>query len=544
MVWVWSRSPGGGHRCTGDVPWRAKYRSLGGSAYASVLVTVGDGRGCCGQLPLADVSHDDQLRRLAGKFHPQDRYANFGPLLQTMEIHGFRGIRSLTLPFQSSISAMSGLNGTGKSTIAQLATCAYRKASTAAAHRYYVADFFPVSTADPEPFTPDAKVIYTYAVQRGADPQQVTVSRKVKEWSGYKRQPERTCYYIGFTQFLPKVERRDFSVYRGHLLELGVSRALSGTAAAQISRILALPYDALDFTEVSHGTKVGELAMATRNGRRYSENHMGFGEGRVVYMVNTMETAPVQSLFVLEEPETSLHGDAQVRLAQYLAEVSFRRGHQIILTTHSPAILGQLARESVVYVRRGPDGSLSATTGLSTYQVDSYLQAEGRSNGKATICVEDDFARRFAIEIMRRCDPDLLAGCSLLPIGGGQELAAAVRLLRDAGVRAVGLIDGDMARGQIEIVAALPGTCAPEVEVFTDAAVKEVFAEPPYQLALDEALSAVGDHHEYAQAIAARLMLDETFVATTACRAYAAVRDPAAFASIVDFLRRGLGDRR
>jgi predicted ATPase len=490
------------------------------------------------------VSHDDQVRRLKAKYRPDDRYANFGPLITSMEVHGFRGVRSLPLTFESSVTALSGLNGTGKSTIAQLATCAYRKEVGAAANRFYVADYFPVSPADPEPFKNDARVIYTYGVQRTADLQQVTVSRKVKEWSGYKRQPERASYYIGFTQFIPKVERRDFSVYRGHLLRLGESRPLLEQAATNIARILGLPYDALDFTEVSHASKVGELAMATRGGRRYSENHMGFGEGRVVYMVNTMECAPVQSLFVLEEPETSLHGDAQIRLAQYFVDVSYRRGHQILLTTHSAAILGQLARESVVYLRREPDGRLSSTAGLSTYQVDSYLQGEGQNAAKATICVEDEFARLFAIEIMRRCDPDLLAGCSLLPIGGGQAIPAAVKLLRDAGVRAVGLADGDMPDVANEVVSGLPGARPPEIEVFTDGAVKGAFSAVPYGLAVDEVLSAVSDHHGYVRAIAKHLMLDESFVATTACRAYAAARPAEEFSAIVKMIHAGLGDRR
>jgi predicted ATPase len=66
------------------------------------------------------VSHDDNLRRLKAKFAVANRYANFGPALQTLEIRGFRGIKDLTRTFQSPITALSGLNGTGKSTIAQL----------------------------------------------------------------------------------------------------------------------------------------------------------------------------------------------------------------------------------------------------------------------------------------------------------------------------------------------------------------------------------------------------------------------------------------
>lgn len=223
-------------------------------------------------------------------------------------------------------------------------------------------NFFPVSPADPLPFIPAAQVIYSYSAQGIESAQQVTVGRKSKEWSGYKRQPERSCYYIGVTQFIPKFERRDFSVYGGRDLELGDSQPLLSVASEHIQTILGSAYEELSFMEINHRSQSGKLAMATRQtGRRYSENHMGFGEGRIVYMVNAMETAPLQSLFVLEEPETSLHGDAQSRLAQYLVEVSYRRGHQLILTTLSAAILKELGRESVVYLRRSPVGELTAT---------------------------------------------------------------------------------------------------------------------------------------------------------------------------------------
>ena len=98
------------------------------------------------------VSHDDSVRRLNAKFCAAHRYANFGPIIQSLEVHGFRGIEGLLLTLRSPITALSGLNGTGKSTIAQLATCGYRHLPSGSRRRYYVKDFFPVSVADPEPF--------------------------------------------------------------------------------------------------------------------------------------------------------------------------------------------------------------------------------------------------------------------------------------------------------------------------------------------------------------------------------------------------------
>ncbi|MFJ7244561.1 ATP-dependent nuclease [Kitasatospora sp. NPDC098652] len=487
------------------------------------------------------MSHDDNVRRLGKKF-ANARYPTFGPMLTGLRVQGFRGVPDLMLEFKSPVTALSGLNGTGKSTVAQLAAAGFRQPPEHDWYRYYVKHFFPVSVADPEPFTLGAQIQYLYAAENGF--QTVTVSRSAKSWSGQHRQPERATYYRGFAQFIPKVERRDLSIYGAASLELGEANPLDPTAAQHVGQILAVPYDHLSFTEVLTTNKTATLAMAGRGGRRYSENHMGTGEGRVLYMVNTLETAPPKSLVVLEEPETSLHGDAQVRLAKYLVEVALRRGHQIIITTHSSAILGQLGRDSVVYLRRTPTGDVTATHGLSTYQIDSHLQREGRTPDGITVCVEDEFARCLASEIFRTADPDLLAGCSFLTIGGGQEIPAAVKLLRGAKVRAVGLSDGDMPHDGTEGVRTLPGTIPPEKEVFSHPAVRHYFAATPFEIDLHEVLAGVSDHHDYAGTVAARLMMDEPAVVSVACRTYAAAHNSGDFDEIVRFVRSEVGDRR
>ncbi|MFD7857180.1 ATP-dependent endonuclease [Streptomyces microflavus] len=489
------------------------------------------------------MSHDDEVRKLRKKFAAA-RYPTFGPMLLGIRVQGFRGVADLNLDFTSPVTAISGLNGTGKSTVAQLAAAGFRQPPDHDWYRYYVKHFFPVSVADPEPFTVGAQVQYLYAADTDLGTQTVTVTRSAKSWSGQHRQPERATYYRGFAQFIPKVERRDLSIYGAANLELGAAISLDPTTAEHVGRILAVPYEHLGFTEVLATKKTATLAMAGRAGREYSENHMGAGEGRVLYMVHTMEQAPPKSLIVLEEPETSLHGDAQVRLAKYFVEVSLRRGHQIIVTTHSAAILGQLGRDSVVYLRRAPAGDVTATHGLSTYQIDSHLQREGRAPAGITVCVEDDFARCLAGEIFRAVDRDLLAGCAFLEIGGGQEIPAAVKLLRGAKVRAVGLSDGDMPHNGSDGVMTLPGNEPPEREVFAHPAVKSCFAEAPFEVDLDATLAGVADHHDFARTLAERLTMDEIAVVNVACRAYTAAHEPSDFAGIIDFVHKEVGDRR
>ena len=485
------------------------------------------------------MSHDDNRRRLSAKFKESRRFANFGPILERMTISGFRGISSLELEIRSPIIALSGLNGTGKSTIAQLAVCAYR-AIPDLNTRSYVVDYFPVSVVDPRPFDDEARVVFEYAADSSS--QQVTVSRAVKEWSGYKRQPERATYYVGVTQFLPKVEKRDFSVYGGSRLELGASHPVLDKTRTSLQSILGLHYQEADFTRVTLSHRTADLAMVKRTGVRYSENHMGFGEGRMFYLVNLLETAPERSLFIIEEPETSLHGDAQRRLAQYFVEVADRRRHQFILTTHSSAILAELSHESKVYLRREPTGVVTATTGLSTYQVDSYLHENGPSS--VAICVEDEFAQTLVTEVLRKADPDLLSGVRFMPVGDANTLERAVALLKQAGMRSLAISDTDMTHDGTGNVMSLPGTLPPEKEVFGAASVKTYFGDEPYRLDIDARLAGLSDHHNYAESISEAISVPEPSVVTEACRAYVSGLPDDHFDQVIAFVRGVLTDHR
>jgi predicted ATPase len=133
------------------------------------------------------------------------------------------------------------------------------------------------------------------------------------------------------------------------------THSLSGRATRdEIGQILSVGYDLASEYTVGKGGKSVELVGLKRGGISYSENNMGFGEGRVAYLVTDMENAPNGSLFLLEEPEISLHADAQRRLVTYLIEVCYRKGHQVVVTTHSRDILSVAPRDSFdLYRKRG-----------------------------------------------------------------------------------------------------------------------------------------------------------------------------------------------
>ncbi len=461
----------------------------------------------------------DLIKKLQSKYLEKSRYSNFGPCLRKVRIDGFRGIYAVDVDLDFPITAITGLNGAGKSTVGQLAICAYKKPSTAVDYkRQYVKDFFPVSAADPKPISDEAKVIYSYETDDHKRPQEVTISRVSSSWSGYKRQPERHCYYVGFTVYIPKVERRDLSVYGGANLLFTEKREIDTDVIQKMARIIGHKYDDVTFQGVSHKGKESEVGIASRLGYSYSENNMGFGEGRILYTVDQLENSPAQSLFILEEPETSLHESAQYEFTKYLLDVCNRRNHQIILSTHSSVIINALPSEARKLILRDEKG-VEVRNRISSNQVRSILSS-GHIRG-LDICVEDVFAKVLLTEIIRVKRSELLKAVSIHDIGDKDAVREAVRVLNRVGKKSIAVRDGDIGSAPQESLYSFPGKEAPEKAVFKSLKVQALLKKK-YGVDVGWILERDGsmDHHEYAKSIAEEVETDESVIRTVAIEEY------------------------
>jgi len=453
---------------------------------------------------------------LSSKFQPHHRFANFGPVIVSAKISGFRGVDA-EITFEYPVTALSGFNGSGKSTFGQLLLCGYKQISTSSAKRYYVTNFFPVSILDPKPFTDEASITYKYQTDKADSLQELTVSRQKKEWSGYKRQPERNTEYVGFTVYIPKIERRDLSIYNAKNITLG-NRHDYTDIPMHVSKILGSQYDEVYFQGVKAHHREGQLGISRRYGATYSENNMGFGEGRVVYIVRLLETCPAQSLVILEEPETSLHENAQYEFAKYLIDVSNRRGHQIIFSTHSSIMMDALPPEGRKLLSRGTDG-VKVYDRVSSSRIKTALSA-GR-NGHAIICVEDSFAQSLVREILRRYDLAFLSSVTVLPFGDSKAIVSAKDALVKSGVKAIALRDADKGDNVKENIFKLPGTLPPEKEVFHDVAVQS-FLQTHYNIQFQDLLASNPDidHHKYAETCSERAQTSREVLETDCIRIY------------------------
>jgi predicted ATPase len=478
----------------------------------------------------------DVAKIIREKFQPKNRYKNFGPCIREIRIQGFRGITDLNLDFNYPIVAFSGLNGAGKSTVGQLLACAYRRPTTASNYRrFYIKDFFPSSIADPSPFESDARVAISYETSNAPTAQEVTVSWVGNGWSGYNRQPERFCYYVGLTLYIPKIERRDLSIYRAHQIERRDRRVIPENIRSMIGNILTQPYDEIAFQTFGHNKNEVKLAMANRHGRQYSENNMGFGEGRALYMVDLLENRPEHSLFILEEPETSLHEDAQYKIVKYFLDVVNRRHHQIFMSTHSSTILDALPPEARKFIYRDHQGT-------RVYDQISATRARAMLSGgyrrSLVVCVEDEFAKFVLTEIIRDVEPSLLKAIRIEPVGSTDAVREAVRFLNSAGASAIGFRDGDKGSSPKDKLFSLPGSTPPELEVFRSPGVGAIFTET-YGLDISEFMGMrTGiDHHEICDALAAETEEAPLVIGKLAASAYAHSLSAAVSGPIIQTVR-------
>lgn len=457
---------------------------------------------------------------LTHKYKLEHRFANFGSSIRAMTINGFRGIDGLEVQFNYPVVAISGLNGAGKSTLGQICLSGYRQPSDApkSYKRFYVRDFFPASAADPNPFKADASIVFHYETPDVNAPQELTVKRNQKEWSGYKRQPKRHCYYIGFTVYIPKVERKDLSIYKGSSFALTERRDIPDETKIKVGRILGQQYEELHFQGIRHGKHQAELGIAARFGASYSENNMGFGEGRTFYIVDLLESAPDNSLFVIEEPETSLHEHAEYELVKYLLDVCDRKGHQIVFTTHSDTMLSALPPEGRILLHRNFDG-VKSYEGLSSTRARSIFTLGAVKS--LAIFVEDEFAVDMLTKMLRNSAPELLAAVFIEKIGDTKAVRNALKLMDQIKKPCIAVRDADKGAAEGERLYSFPGQLAPEKEVYNNGAVLS-YLEHTYGLDVHNvlALRGVTNHHGYTKCLANEISMHPIVLRDEVIRIY------------------------
>jgi predicted ATPase len=472
----------------------------------------------------------DPKQELQASFQPARRFANYGEAMTKLHVRGFRNHTSTIIDIESPITAFCGVNGTGKSTILQLAAAAYRAPKEEP--RYYVSTFILAGTLDKRPFATDASFEVSYAQPPTPDgkfpTRSLTVSRANSAWSGYDPQPERSVRYLGIGFHLPHSERdEDYkSKVQDDRLLLRSQTAIEKTVLEKISEILLCRYDTTHVNTLRrpYARRSMQLLSAKRaDCDQYSEANMGSGEARLYDLVRRIESLPQKSLVLVEEPETALHPSAQFKLAHYLVEVSKRRGLQFLLTTHSEYIMVALPQKSRIYLKR-ENNTVVPIPGVGVRQAISLM--DNLAVPSLYILVEDDVAEAVVSELLRRQDPDFLKTARVLIAKDKDTIQEMMAVFHDQQLPVCAVRDGDFGPNQkikmFSLFRSDPSVpLAPEEEIFKSLAFRTFLSKlPGVDLDAMDITNRNLNHHKWFDVLEAQMCRKRAEILPLAAAAY------------------------
>lgn len=127
----------------------------------------------------------------------------------------------------------------------------------------------------------------------------------------------------------------------------------------------------------------------------YSEANAGSGEVAVVQLVRRIENASEYALVLLDEPEVSLHPGAQENLKAYLLEAIKKKKLQVVISSHSPALINGLPNSAIKLFKTNENGKFYIEENVH-YQ-EAFYDVEDKVSDKKIIYCED-YAAQILIE--------------------------------------------------------------------------------------------------------------------------------------------------
>ncbi|WP_082477524.1 ATP-binding protein [Methylobacterium sp. Leaf93] len=236
-----------------------------------------------------------------------------------------------------------------------------------------------------------------------------------------------------------------------------VNRSLSEIELSWVSYILGREYIRARY--VLHGL-YGRIESPSvffeRTSGAYSEAFAGSGELAVVRAVMEVVAAANLTLVLLDEPETSLHPGAQVRLLAFLMKMTVEKHLQIVISTHSSTIVESLPRKAIKVLEDGPDGRARV---VSVTHPQVAFNRIGHLGTKILLAVEDVLLKALVEIAMKNMDAGERSAFQIFVPAGGADAILTFNIpnwiheSRDAYV----MLDGDK----------IPSKPIPDPDTFT-----------------------------------------------------------------------------
>lgn len=167
----------------------------------------------------------------------------------------------------------------------------------------------------------------------------------------------------------------------------------------------------------------GNIFYYEKNGKRISQFHMSTGENLLISILNSLyirnrDRANIAKpcVMFLDEIELALHPSALKRLLLFLNEMAQTYNYAVYFSTHSIELISGISPDNIFYIERHSDGTLEIINPCYPAYATKFLY--DHSGYDKVILVEDDLAKGIISRIIR--DRELMNNklIHILPSGG------------------------------------------------------------------------------------------------------------------------------
>lgn len=370
-------------------------------------------------------------------------------IIRSLKINLLKNIRDLEIDFSvSGLTAIMGVNGSGKSTILHALACCYKPLPDSEQHDWKFREFYTPNT-DSLWQGSSFSMFHDYRLDRiQLANQEVSYSKQADRWAPrYERRPARHISFIGIESCVPVIEkekRQSFIRYTTSPLTTEIANLIKEKASFVMNR---------DYSSYNiHTTRNSRYIGVEHERCRYSALSMGAGEQRIFHILENVFNAPKYSLILIDEIDLLLHVHALKKLLQVLKERATLKNLQIIFTTHSLLILNLADIVNVRYIYQTNEKTFC----LKEIKPDIVYYLTGDIRKPLKIFVEDPLSKTIVKNVCQRLQMSRYVDIQEFgPAANSFTLVSGFLLQGKDLSNYLFLIDGDVYRTQEEKIAAI-----------------------------------------------------------------------------------------
>jgi predicted ATPase len=214
---------------------------------------------------------------------------------------------------------------------------------------------------------------------------------------------------------------------------------IKGEAIEEVNEVVGKKYiGALIVEHKLFGVDWGQSVRFQLQDATYSDAFAGSGESAILRLILALQQAPEGALVILDEPEISLHPEAQHRMKRILLVYAIYKRLQIFLATHSSHFVDGFPERAIFVFQRGTSGKFSARNTTA----DLAMVSIGHRLHPKCILVEDRLAKRMVERVLSGLDAAAPSIFDIRVVPGGAS-AVFASLAHDPTQGLLAVLDGD-----------------------------------------------------------------------------------------------------